>query len=88
MDMQFVRQDYWLPDTQVIDRIDPSVGQWQVNLLFVHVWNPFRFVRRLIRQYPTRSKAELAAHYMRRQAAKDQRGNLTVHPNLITFEGS
>ena len=87
-DLTFTQQDFWLQDTQVIDRVDPCRGQYQVSLLFVHIWNPLRWLLRTIRSYPSSVRANQAAHFMRRQAAKDQRGTLYVRESFIHLENN
>lgn len=87
-DLVFTQQDYWLQDTEVIERVDRLEGQYQIALVFVHIWNPLRWVLRKIRSYACPQRAAMAAHYMRRQAAKDQRGTLRVRDSLIPFENN
>ena len=74
----FLKNDWWLADTAVIDTINFNKGGWEVSFTFANYKKPLQLiVRRIIRCYSER-KAKTAAHYMRRQAAKDQRGTLKV----------
>jgi hypothetical protein len=74
----FLRNDWWLADTAVIDTINFREGGWEVFFTFANYKRPLQFiVRKIIRCY-SEAKAKTAAHYMRRQAAKDQRGTLEV----------
>ena len=82
-DLRFVHTDFWLQDTAVIEDIERRSGLWRVSLLFVHHVNPFKFIKRSIRSFADVKKARTAAHYMRRQAAKDQRGTLMVDTSAI-----
>jgi hypothetical protein len=82
-DLHFIQTDFWLQDTAVIDTIEQKSGLWRVSLLFVHHINPFKFIKRSITAYADIKKANTAAHYMRRQAAKDQRGTLLVNTTLF-----
>jgi len=51
---------------------------WEIQLVFAHYRQPVKFIKRVIKRMPSREKAELDAWYMRRLAAKDQRGTLKV----------
>ncbi len=74
----FLKNDWWLADTAVIDTINYKKGEWEVYLTFANYKRPLQLiVRRIIKCY-SEVKAKMAAHYMRRLAAKDQRGTLTV----------
>jgi hypothetical protein len=77
-DMKFIAEDYWLGDTAVIERLVLRKGAWEINLLFAHHKNPVKFIVRCITTQSCPRKAAQTAFYMRRAAAKDQRGTLTV----------
>jgi hypothetical protein len=77
-DFQAYTDDQWLADTAVIEYLTRSKGEWQVGLLFVSITNPLRFINRRITANPCPKRAAQQAFYMRRLAAKDQRGTLTV----------
>lgn len=79
-DLLFLRKDYWLGDTAVIDRLIRRHGTWDIHLLFAHHRFPLRFISRRITCHPCPRKAALMAGYMRRLAAKDQRGTLCIDP--------
>lgn len=72
------REDRWLTDTAVIEDVARVRGEWRVGLVFAHVHDPLRLIRRHIMAHPSAQRAALHAHYMRRLAARDQRGTLTV----------
>ncbi|MEO6166337.1 MAG: hypothetical protein ABIO46_15435 [Chitinophagales bacterium] len=77
-DLFFLRDDGWLGDTAVIDRIEYRKGAWEISLTFTNYKNPLQLlVRKIITCY-SEKKAEMAAFYVRRQAAKDKRGTLEV----------
>jgi hypothetical protein len=46
--------------------------------VFAHTHNPLKFIKRYITSHPCPRRAAQQAYYMRRLAAKDQRGTLTV----------
>jgi hypothetical protein len=74
----FLKNDWWLADTSVIETINYKKGGWEVYLTFANYKKPLQLiVRKIIRCY-SEKKATTAAYYMRRLAAKDQRGTLTV----------
>jgi hypothetical protein len=77
-DMDFIKEDLWLSDTAVIDILRRREGLWEIHLLFVHHQQPLKFLSRRISGHSCPKKATLMAFYMRRMAAKDQRGTLKV----------
>lgn len=82
-DLDFLSDDYWLKDTAVIDHIWKRKGTWEVHLVFAHYRRPRQLIKRMITACNSRKQAELTATYMRRVAAKDQRGTLRVTPNFF-----
>ena len=80
-DMNFYRDDLWLSDTAVIELLQLRQGSWEVNLLFAHYKTPMKFLSRRITSHSCPKRARTMAFYMRRLAAKDQRGTLTVDIN-------
>lgn len=85
MDADFIKDDYWLQNTAVIENIEKRNGTWNIFLVFAHHLQPLKFIKRSISNFTCLKKATLAAHYMRRIAAKDQRGTLTVTLNHSQF---
>lgn len=83
VDMDFLSDDWWLRDTAVIENIVKREGMWEIHLVFAHYQEPQKLIKRVISRYTCKSKAEMSAWYMRRLAAKDQRGTLRV--NLDDF---
>lgn len=83
--LSFLKNDWWLADTAVIESINYKKGGWEVFLTFANYRKPLQLiVRKIIRCY-TQGKARTAAHYMRRLAAKDQRGTLSVKLNDLNL---
>ena len=80
-DMAFLSDDWWLRDTAVMERIVKREGMWEIQLVFAHFQNPNKLIKRVISRHPCKQKAILHASYMRRLAAKDQRGTLEVDIN-------
>lgn len=78
IDLNFYRDDLWLSDTAVIERLEHRRGAWEVILLFAHHKIPLKFLSRRITTNSCPKKAQTMAFYMRRLAAKDQRGTLKV----------
>lgn len=78
IDLEFLHEDLWLQDTAVFERVVKLNGAWQVFLVFVHHKNPFLLIKRFIKTQISLRKAQIEARYMRRLAAKDQRGTLQV----------
>jgi hypothetical protein len=77
-DLDFIKDDIWLYDTAVIENLERRRGTWEINLLFAHYQQPLKFLSRRITSETCPKKAALTASLMRRQAAKDQRGTLTI----------
>jgi hypothetical protein len=77
-DMNFLRDDLWLCDTVVIEHLQARKGLWEVSLVFAHYQMPLRFLARRITHHTCPRRAEMMAFYMRRLAAKDQRGTLRI----------
>ncbi len=77
-DYSFLQADQWLKDSAVIDQVIRTKEGWAIYLIFAHAVFPYRFIRRFIHRINHPKKATVTAEYMRRQAAKDQRGTLTI----------
>lgn len=77
-DIRFMANEFWLQDTAVIDHVHYKKGMYCVSLVFSHYRQPHLWLCRNICSYANPRRAHTSAHYMRRQAAKDQRGTLTL----------
>lgn len=82
-DTTFIDDDYWLQDTAVIENVELRHGEYFIYLVFAHHRRPLKFIKRKIVKFACPRRASMAAHYMRRQAAKDQRGTLVVDRDLF-----
>lgn len=80
-DMAFIGEDDWLSDTAVIENVIRRKGAWEIHLLFAHYKAPLKFLSRLITSNACPKRAAMMAHFMRRLAAKDQRGTLKINLN-------
>lgn len=85
VDFNLLFDDWWLQDSAVIENLTYYRGQWDVYLVFAHYRNPLRLIKRKITTCFCRSKAETHAFYMKRLAAKDQRGTLQVDETLFSY---
>ena len=74
----FLKNDWWLANTAVIESINYNKGGWEVSLTFANYKKPCQLIVRKIVRCFSESKARTVARYMRRMAAKDQRGTLSV----------
>ncbi|MBU6342721.1 MAG: hypothetical protein KGS48_14600 [Bacteroidetes bacterium] len=79
LDWRFISDDYWLGDAAVIERIVRRKGIWEIELVFAHHKNPVQFISRVITHHSCPKRAAQIGQFMRRAAAKDQRGTLTVN---------
>jgi hypothetical protein len=77
-DLEFLYEDTWLRDTVVINWVARLNGTWRIYLVFVHHKRPFLFIKRFIKTQISEPKAVMEAEYMKRLAAKDQRGTLKL----------
>lgn len=84
-DMNFLSDDWWLRDTAVMENIVKRYGMWEIHLVFAHYLEPLKLIKRVITSHTCKKKAELNAWYMKRLAAKDQRGTLTVNIEDFTI---
>lgn len=84
-DLRFISDDYWLGDTAVIDKLFYRKGTWEVALVFAHHKCPVKFIARRITRHSCPKKAAQIGHYLRRAAAKDQRGTLYVDINELNL---
>ncbi len=84
-DFNLFFDDEWLLDSAVIDQVYHRKGNWEVHLVFAHINNPLKFIKRRVGNFVSRRKAEIAANLLRRQAAKDPRGTLSLDNSF--FEG-
>ena len=78
-DLAFLEEDLWLQDTVVFDWVSRLAGTWQIFLVFVYHEDPFLLIMRYIKSQISESKAKMEGSYLRRSAAKDQRGNLELN---------
>lgn len=84
-DIAFYQDDFWLQDTAVVENLEYRQGSWSIYLVFALHNCPLQFIKRKITNFACVKKAELSAHYMRRLAAKDQRGTLIIDPCPILY---
>jgi hypothetical protein len=77
-DLLFIIDGSWLKDSAVIDAITNRLGMWEVHLIFAHHRNPLQLIIRNITRCFSEQKAMAAAFYIRKEAAKDRRGTLSV----------
>ncbi|MEM8569056.1 MAG: hypothetical protein AAGF85_21555 [Bacteroidota bacterium] len=78
LDLDLFYNDAWLLDSAVIDNVVERRGNWDVYLIFAHIFNPYKVIKKKITRCTSFKKAQLSANYMRRLAAKDQRGTLKL----------
>jgi len=81
VEMLFIRDGAWLKDAAVIDAISNRGGTWDISLVFAHHKKPLQLIVRYITKCFSGQKALAAAFYLRKAAAKDRRGTLTVSIN-------
>ncbi|MER3127532.1 hypothetical protein ABQG68_19635, partial [Bacillus pumilus] len=82
-DSYFYNEDFWLQDTAVIENIEYRNGEWNVFLVFAHQTKLNKLIKRKIRNFACPKKAQLNAYYMRKLAAKDQRGTIVLKANNL-----
>ena len=77
-ELLFITDGAWLKDAAVIGTISNKQGAWDVSLIFAHYKKPLQLIIRYITRCFSEQKALAAAFYIRKEAAKDRRGTLTV----------
>ncbi len=82
-DFRLYYDDLWLADTVVIDHVHRSRGAWAVDLIFASIHNPLKFIKRHITVLSCPKRAAQHAEFMRRVAAKDQRGTLYMNNEYL-----
>lgn len=82
-EMDFIKDNSWYSETVVTERIVKRKGQWHVDLVFAYYKDPFRLLVRNITHCISYDKAKITGNIMKKQAAKDQRGTLSVNQELI-----
>ncbi len=82
-DTCFIQDDFWLQDTVVIENVEKRHGAWDIFLVFAQHNQPLKFIKRRITNFASEKKAVLTGHYMRRLAAKDQRGTLKINIQVL-----
>ena len=84
-DLSIMKEEAWLQDSAVIDRIEQYKGQWAVSLVFADPSRKSTFIIRPIRVCPSHKNALVTANYMRRIAAKDPRGTVEVNQDVFAI---
>ena len=82
-DLTFLKEDDWLHDTAVSDRINQYRGRWYVTMVYVSIHDPLRLVCVELGDYPTSRKATLYANIFKRGIRKDARGTLTINTDAL-----
>jgi hypothetical protein len=80
-DLLFITDGSWLKDTAVIDVVNKKQGAWDVILVFAHYKKPLQLILRYITRCFSEQKALASAFYIRKEAAKDRRGTLSISVN-------
>lgn len=84
-DLAFLAEDLWLQDTIVYDWVVNLNGNWQIFLVFVYHQDPFLLIKRFVKSHISEKRARMDGHYMRRVAAKDQRGTLSMEKQRLNI---
>lgn len=83
LDLNLFYSDEWLLDSAVIENVTERNGNWDIYLVFAHIVDPLKLIKRKITKCTTLKRAELTANHMRRLAAKDQRGTLKIDDSIF-----
>ena len=75
-DMDFLSDEEWIRDSEVIYQIREKKGRWHVSMLFFSIYAPMRIIVRQIDHYHSRKRAETFANIFQRGIRKDARGTL------------
>jgi hypothetical protein len=77
-DLDFIKESNWLAESAVIDYVSKRNGTYCIDLLFAHCKDPLKLIIRKITSFANIKKAKVYADIFKRQAAKDQRGTITI----------
>lgn len=84
-DLNFIKEEAWLCDTAVINKIDKRNGTYIISLVFAHAKNPLKLLIRPITEMNCKKKARMMSEIFKRQAAKDQRGTITIKKERLNI---
>ncbi len=82
-DLDFIKDEMWLSDTAVIDRVEKRKGTYHISLVFAHFSSRFKLIIRSITHNSCPKRAALMSQVFKRQAAKDQRGTITIDEDSL-----
>ncbi|MEL7123601.1 MAG: hypothetical protein AAFO07_29435 [Bacteroidota bacterium] len=75
-DLQLLKEDKWLMDTEVRYYLIERRSRWHLTMTFIDVDNSLKFICRKIDSYHSEQKAQTFAKIMQRGIRKDARGVL------------
>jgi hypothetical protein len=84
-DVKQLTNGSWLKNAAVIDDISGRNGAWDVSMVFANYKNPLQLMMKKITRCYSQQRAMVAAFYIRKEAAKDIRGTLTVSVNDLNL---
>ncbi|HKK87266.1 MAG TPA: hypothetical protein VJ917_00365 [Saprospiraceae bacterium] len=84
-DLNFIKEEAWLCDTAVINRVEKRNGTYLISLVFAHQKNPLKLLIRPITEMNCKKKAIMMSEIFKRQAAKDQRGTITIKEEKLNI---
>ena len=84
-DMDFLKKDEWLMNTEVRYHLQKRKGLWVLSMVYIAVENPMKFLCRKIDAYPSEKKALTFAKILQRGIRKDARGTLKSNRNAFNI---
>jgi len=85
LDLALLKNEKWLINTEVCYWIQERKSQWHLNMLYISIDDPLKFICRKIDTYNSEKKAITFAEILQRGIRKDTRGILKTNRNAFNF---
>ncbi len=79
LDLQLLREDKWLMNTEVRYLLQERKSLWYLTMVYIATDNPMKLICRKIDSYSSLKKAETYAKILQRGIRKDARGTLKTN---------
>jgi hypothetical protein len=85
IDLSFLHKDSWLINTEVRYHLQKKKGLWELNMVYIAIENPIKFLLKKIDVYSSEKKAIIFAKILQRGIRKDARGTLKSDRNAFNI---
>lgn len=84
-DMSFFEKDDWLLDAEVTFSIHKEDEMWSVYLVFSAAHNNYKFIRKKINSFHSKSRAKLCAEVYEKSSRNDLRDDINLKTNTFSI---